>query len=74
MNAPATILDIGGSKYKLKAAIFHYGRTQFAGHYTAYVTVNNGWYLLDDTTTCPTRWPTSGKNAHVLFYEKISRR
>lgn len=74
-GAPATTLAVGGSQYKLKAAIFHTGRNQFSGHYTAYVTVNNAWHLLNDTTVSPNqRWPKLASNVYVLFYEKTSSR
>ena len=72
-GAPASILQVAGSRYKLKAATFHYGANQYIGHYTAYLTVINKWNLLNDTNVSATRWPQLGKNAYILFYEKVGR-
>lgn len=70
---PATTLTIAGSQYKLKSCIFHHGESANAGHYTAYTSVNNGWYFLDDSNVRLKRWPQLARNAYILFYQKVTR-
>lgn len=71
--APASILQIADSRYKLKATTFHHGDNQYVGHYTAYLAANNVWHLLNDTSVSVARWPQLSRNAYIFYYEKIGR-
>lgn len=70
-DLPSSPLTINNSKYVLKSAIFHIGRTPTDGHYYAMHRVNNVWYKLNDTTISKSSWPNDSKDAYVLFYEKL---
>ncbi len=61
-------------KYKLIAVAMHNGETIKSGHYTAYINVNNKWYLTDDTREIPNEVHNdeqlNQKDAMMLCYIK----
>jgi hypothetical protein len=69
MAVPDFDLDLGGSKYILKAVVNFHG-TDAQGHYTAKVKYNHGWLTLDDDRQEQFIGSLGSKSNRMFFYEK----
>ena len=68
---PTTKIQLIDHCYKLKAAIFHHGKSISDGHYTSMVRgKGTTWVFVDDLRVEKQAWPRNAKNAYIFFFER----